>query len=146
MRSYLDQLAENLNGMQNPSLIGVQIGEVVALNPITVRMCDGLVEITEGEEAVVCEKLKARDYVVDIEGDITISQVDGALTQAVTGTCSDGGSVSGSLTGSTGGSIGGHFTGTGLSEHVYSNLSVGDSVLCVPQEKEQSWIIVDKVV
>lgn len=59
--SNLNALAQKLNEMKNPKLIGISVGKVTKKDPLTISIADGHVLLTKGEDLEVCEGITKLD-------------------------------------------------------------------------------------
>ena len=131
--SNIYELANKLNAMKNPSLIGISIGEVINTDPFSVAIAGGQIILVEGEELYVAERLKKKAYAVEFEW------TEGNVTANVTWkTSPDSEGVAGSATGTTSGKEKG-------TVKIDPAVEKGDMVFVVPTADEQTWIAIDRI-
>lgn len=145
--SKIVELAEKLNNFENPHRIGPSIGEVIQVDPLKIRIAGGLIDLEEGEELEVCERLKQHTRKA------SISWITGDGSATVHGTLS--GTVSGDVSGTVTGGVTGTVTGPSIGDITDADLTidpgieVGDLIFVIPEiddeDGEQTWIAVDKI-
>ena len=143
--SNVEKLAKEIQKRNNKNRIGQQVGKVLSISPLKVSICDGMI-ILDDEIEAVCQAatfLKEGDEVLvepneDEQSFVVIDRVRKKYGPQI-GTVKKSSPLTIELP-----------DGKKLKEEITAvcvgSIEQGDTLLCIPKEGEEEWIIVGKVV